>query len=253
MSRSYTLRTASESSTGNVLSGFLKRAMDVGLAILGLGITGAIMAAVTVRIAADRDGPIFYRGVRVGHRGRTFKMYKFRTMVVTADLVGGPNTPDGDPRITRTGRFLRRWKLDELPQLINVVKGDMSLVGPRPQVPEEVAQYTREERDLLRVRPGITDWASLRFHDEGDILRGHPDPDVAYATLIRPEKMRLGLQYVRGATILDDLGILWATFLLPIRRCSRTVPLPAGRGGDGRTATSDRRSRPVAPPPVKRP
>ena len=174
--------------------------------------------AIWTRIKLDGDGPAIYAGRRVGLGGRDFRMYKFRTMVTNADRVGGPSTPDDDPRLTRTGRFLRRYKLDELPQLVNVLKGDMSFVGPRPQVAEEVAGYTAEERELLSVRPGITDWASLRFHNEGEILAGHSDPDRAYAELIRPEKMRLGLEYVRRGTFRDDMGILVKTALLPLRK-----------------------------------
>ncbi len=151
-------------------------------------------------------------------------MYKFRTMVVNAERLGGPSTPEDDPRLTRTGRMLRRFKLDELPQLFNVLKGEMSFVGPRPQVVEEVANYSEGERLLLSVRPGITDWSSLRFHNEGEILHGHTDPDRAYAELIRPEKMRLGLEYVRRATLKDDVEILFRTALLPLttRRRHRT-------------------------------
>ena len=175
------------------------------------------LAVISWRIRRGADGPVFYTGTRVGRDGRPFRMYKFRTMVVDADRVGGPNTPDDDNRLTKTGRTLRKYKLDELPQLINVLKGEMSFVGPRPQVAGEVANYTEEERQLLTVRPGITDWASLRFHNEGEILRGHPDPDRAYAELIRPEKMRLGLQYVRSATLKDDLSILVQTVMLPLR------------------------------------
>ena len=147
-------------------------------------------------------------------------MYKFRTMVADADRIGGPSTSEDDPRLTRTGAMLRRYKLDELPQLVNVIKGDMSFVGPRPDVPTEVAKYTSEERLLLTVRPGITDWASLRFHNEGQILRGYEDPHAAYLQLIRPEKVRLGLEYVEHATFKTDLAILLRTLvlLLPGRR-----------------------------------
>jgi lipopolysaccharide/colanic/teichoic acid biosynthesis glycosyltransferase len=177
-----------------------------------------VIGAIALRIKLDGDGPVFYGGRRVGMDGSVFKMYKFRSMVPNAERVGGPNTPDDDPRLTRTGRFLRRYKLDELPQLVNVFKGDMSFVGPRPQVPDEVAAYSVEERDLLMVRPGITDWASLRFSNEGEILAGHADPDRAYAELIRPEKMRLGLDYVHKGTFRDDLSILVKTALVPFRR-----------------------------------
>ncbi len=177
-----------------------------------------VIGVIALKIRTESEGPIFYGGRRVGMGGREFKMYKFRSMVPNADKVGGPNTPDDDPRLTKTGRVLRRYKLDELPQLVNVFKGDMSFVGPRPQVPGEVAGYTPEERDLLLVRPGITDWASLRFSNEGEILAGHADPDKAYAELIRPEKMRLGLDYVRKGTFRDDLSILVKTFLVPFRK-----------------------------------
>ena len=145
-------------------------------------------------------------------------MYKFRSMVTNADRIGGADTADDDPRLTKTGRFLRRHKLDELPQLINVLRGDMSLVGPRPEVPSKVADYTAEEREILTVRPGITDWSSLRFHNEGEILAGHPDAEQAYNELIRPEKIRLGLEYARRATMRDDLEILAKTFIVPLRK-----------------------------------
>jgi lipopolysaccharide/colanic/teichoic acid biosynthesis glycosyltransferase len=181
-------------------------------------VASPVILAIWVRIKLDRDGPAIYAGRRVGRNGREFRMYKFRTMVTDADRVGGPNTPDDDPRLTRIGKFLRGYKLDELPQLVNVLKGDMSFVGPRPQVAEEVAGYSAEERELLKVRPGITDWSSLRFHNEGEILAGHADPDRAYAELIRPEKMRLGLEYVRKGTFRDDLDILWKTATLPLRK-----------------------------------
>ena len=173
-----------------------------------------------IRIKRDSDGPVIYRATRIGLRGRPFTMYKFRTMVADADRIGGPSTSEDDPRLTRAGAMLRRYKLDELPQLVNVIKGDMSFVGPRPDVPTEVAKYTAEERLLLTVRPGITDWASLRFHNEGQILRGYEDPHAAYLQLIRPEKVRLGLEYVEHATFKTDLAILLRTLalLLPGRR-----------------------------------
>jgi len=173
-----------------------------------------------IRIKRDSDGPVIYQATRIGLRGRPFTMYKFRTMVADADRIGGPSTSEDDPRLTRAGAMLRRYKLDELPQLVNVIKGDMSFVGPRPDVPTEVAKYTAEERLLLTVRPGITDWASLRFHNEGQILRGYEDPHAAYLQLIRPEKVRLGLEYVEHGTFKTDLAILLRTLalLLPGRR-----------------------------------
>src|SRR5207302_2164073 len=195
----------------------LKRLADVVLAAVGLALTSPLAAWAWIRIFRDRDGPVIYRGRRVGLHGREFDMYKFRTMVPDADRIGGASTADDDARLTPTGRLLRKYKLDELPQLLNVLKGEMSLVGPRPQVPSEVASYTDEESELLTVRPGLTDWASIRFHNEGEILRGHADPEQAYAELIRPEKMRLALDYVRRAGALDDLRIMIDTLLIPRR------------------------------------
>lgn len=189
----------------------VKRAMDLVLATAGLLATSPLNIAVGIAIKLDDGGPILYRGTRVGVGGTPFNMLKFRSMVIDADRLGGPSTPDGDSRLTRPGRFIRRWKLDELPQLLNVVRGEMSLVGPRPQVPEEVARYDDNERQLLTVLPGITDWASIRFRDEGSILAGQDDPDHAYDQLIRPEKSRLGLLYVREASVATDLRILRET------------------------------------------
>jgi len=132
-------------------------------------------------------------------------------MVVDADKIGGPSSAADDPRITRIGGLLRRYKLDELPQLINVLKGEMSFVGPRPEVMQEVLLYTEEEKRLLDVRPGITDWASIRFRNEGEILRGTQDPHQAYREKIRPEKIRLGLEYVRNHSFLMDCKIILGT------------------------------------------
>lgn len=217
-------------------SALLKRAFDVSLASAGLIVASPVMGAIWWRIRRDGDGPILYRGLRAGRGGTPFQMYKFRTMRVDADRVGGSSSGEDDPRITRTGSLLRRYKADELPQLLNVLKGDMSLVGPRPQVLDEVAGYSREEREILRVRPGITDWASIRFSNEGEILRGHPDPDRAYASLIRPEKMELGLKYVREATFLDDLRILRDTFAIPLRRRPGSYTSVTERWGTPATA-----------------
>jgi len=189
----------------------LKRTFDVVVASAGLLVAAPVLAGVAALVKREDGGPALYGSVRVGKDGRKFRMWKFRTMVLNADKIGGPNTADDDPRLTRVGKKLRQYKLDELPQLINVVTGEMSLVGPRPEVPEYVALYTGEERDLLRIRPGITDWASIRFSNEGEILRGSPDPEKTYFEQIRPEKIRLGLEYVRGHNLLVDLQIIART------------------------------------------
>jgi lipopolysaccharide/colanic/teichoic acid biosynthesis glycosyltransferase len=189
----------------------LKRTFDLILALCALVLLGPLLLLIAVLIKLHDGGPVLYRGVRIGRAGVPFRICKFRTMVMNADRLGGPSTPDDDPRITKPGRWLRRSKLDELPQLLNVMSGKMSFVGPRPEVAREVALYSDEERALLRVRPGITDWASIRFRDEGAILRGATDPHETYRRVIRPEKMRLALEYVRTASLATDVRILLAT------------------------------------------
>ena len=197
-----------------------KRLLDVTVAAAVL-VAGAPFAAYCVwRIKREDGGPLLYRGSRVGLGGAPFAMLKFRSMVVDAAFLGSSSTADDDPRLTATGRMLRRWKLDELPQFYNVLVGDMSLVGPRPQVPSEVSRYTERERALLTVKPGITDWASIVFRDEGGILAGHDDPDLAYDLLIRPRKIALGLAYVEDHNLRVDVQILVLTALavLGVRR-----------------------------------
>ena len=199
----------------------LKRTIDLSLALTALVPLSPLLLAIAALIKLDDGGPVFYRGVRIGRRGVAFRIYKFRTMVVNADRLGGPSTSDDDPRITRAGRWLRRSKLDELPQLLNVVKGEMSFVGPRPEIAQEVALYSPEERALLSLRPGITDWASIRFRDEGAMLRGAADPHETYRRVIRPEKMRLALEYVRTASLATDVKILVATLRALVGGCPR--------------------------------
>ncbi|GAA1582117.1 GNAT family N-acetyltransferase [Actinoplanes couchii] len=208
-----------------------KRALDIAVSATALLATTPIAAAAAWMIHREDGGPVLYRGTRIGRYGRPFAMLKFRSMVVDASRLGGPSTADDDPRLTRTGAFLRRWKLDELPQLVNVLTGDMSLVGPRPQVASDVSRYTEDEMRLLDVRPGVTDWASIVFHDEGTILAGHDDVDRAYDELIRPGKIALGLAYVEHRGFRTDLRILvlTAVTLLGYRRSGemlrRAVPL----------------------------
>jgi lipopolysaccharide/colanic/teichoic acid biosynthesis glycosyltransferase len=189
----------------------LKRCFDVLASVLGLLFFLPFLLALVVVIKLDSPGPVFYRGLRGGRFGKPFRIFKFRTMVHNAEKIGGPSSAADDPRITRTGRFLRRYKLDELPQLINVAKGEMSFVGPRPEVIQEVQLYTEKEKRLLEVRPGITDWASIKFRNEGEILRGYADPHQAYREKIRPEKVRLGLEYVNSHTFATDCKIIVQT------------------------------------------
>ncbi len=196
---------------GNRVYPVAKRILDVIAAALGLPILSPVLLAISVAIRVGSPGPVLYRSIRVGMNGKPFTLLKFRTMVVGADTLGGSSTPADDPRLTPVGRWLRWYNLDELPQLINVVRGEMSLVGPRPQVPWAVSRYTEKERVVLSVRPGMTDYASLAFRNEAEILRGSVDPDRDYFAKIHAHKMRLGLKYVNEASFATDLRILALT------------------------------------------
>lgn len=195
----------------------LKRLFDLLASLGALVLLSPLMAVLAMRIKGYDGGPVLYAGRRVGKDGKPFGMYKFRSMVLDADKIGGSSTPDDDPRITPIGKVLRRYKLDELPQLFNVVKGEMSLVGPRPQVQWAVDLYTPEQRQVLAVPPGITDYASVRFPNEGEILKGSTDPDRDYMEKIHPEKMRLSLEYVHQRSLLTDLKVIVQTFLAILR------------------------------------
>jgi len=189
----------------------VKRLFDIVFAVTLITATLPLWLVAVCRIKWHDGGPIFYRAPRVGLSGRPFVMHKFRTMVLDADKVDVSSTSSDDPRITSAGHWMRRWKIDELPQLLDVLMGRMSIVGPRPQVQWAVDRYSPEERKVLDVRPGITDWASIVFSNEAEILKGHPDPDEAYMRLIHPTKMRLAIRYVQRPTLWTDLGILWGT------------------------------------------
>jgi lipopolysaccharide/colanic/teichoic acid biosynthesis glycosyltransferase len=195
----------------------LKRVFDIGTSLLGLIILSPVVFLLAILIKTEDKGPVFYLGNRVGKDGKPFKVLKFRTMVLNADKIGGPSTADDDPRITRIGKVIRKYKFDEIPQLLNVLLGQMSLVGPRPEVPAEVDTYTPEERRILTVRPGITDWASLTYHNEGEILKGSADPHEAYRRLIKPGKIKLALKYVDEHSFLTDMKIIAQTITTLIK------------------------------------
>lgn len=189
----------------------LKRLSDIIFSLLGLAFLWPLFLVIGFLIKWDSQGPVFYRGRRVGQDGKIFRIYKFRTMALNAERLGGPSTSQDDPRITRLGKLLRKYKLDELPQLINVLKGEMSFVGPRPEVPNEVATYSKKEKQVLTVAQGITDYASLHFPNEGEILKGAKDPHRAYQTKIKPEKLRLQLKYVKKHNLWLDFKIILKT------------------------------------------
>lgn len=189
----------------------MTRLFDLLGAALGLVLLspGLILVAGLIRLV---DGaPVFYRQARIGLEGRPFRIWKFRTMVVDADQIGRPLTVGGDPRITRTGAWLRRWKLDELPQLLNVVAGEMGFVGPRPELPRFVALYTEAQQQVLALRPGITDLASIAYRNESELLERQRDPEAYYIGTILPDKIRINLEYASRASLWRNIKVILAT------------------------------------------
>ncbi|MGH6839159.1 MAG: sugar transferase [Methylocella sp.] len=193
----------------------LKRAFDVSGAAAGLLILSPLLLAIAVAIKLDSPGEVFFRQERIGRGGRSFRVFKFRSMVAAAPRLGTAITVLADSRITRIGDFLRRFKLDELPQLINVLMGNMSLVGPRPEVPEFMNLYTPEQRAIiLSLRPGMTDYASILFRDESSLLDGPGDPVEFYRSTIMPIKFAYYERYTKDVGLLNDLRIIVATVCL---------------------------------------
>ena len=191
-----------------------KRLFDILSSAIGLVIASPIFLIVFFLIKKDSDGSAFYKAQRVGKNGKVFTMYKFRTMVQDADKIGGPSTSADDPRLTKIGLFLKKYQLDELPQLFNVLRGDMSVVGPRPEVKMYVDMMTDEEKNvILSVHPGLTDLASLWDFHEAEALKGSADPEKTYMEEIRPEKLRLQKEYVRTASFFLDMKIIFRTII----------------------------------------
>lgn len=191
----------------------MKRLLDIIASLVGLILLSPIFLIIAVAIKLESKGPVFYLGERVGRDGKTFFVYKFRSMVIDAEKLGGTSTSSSDPRVTKVGRIIRKYKLDEFSQLINVLIGNMSLVGPRPQVKWAVDMYNDAEKEIIKLRPGITDWASIKFHDEGEIIEklGISNPDEAYMKFIHPEKMRLQLKYLSEHSFWIDMTIIFQT------------------------------------------
>lgn len=196
----------------------VKRGVDVIVSSVGLALSSVVIVPVAVAVWLQDFKSPFYLGPRVAKGGGIFKMVKLRSMISRADKSGVDSTSATDPRITPVGRFIRAYKLDEITQLWNVLLGQMSLVGPRPQVRRDAEMYTAEEKRLLSIRPGITDFSSIVFADEGEILKGRSDPDLAYHQLIRPWKSRLGLFYVENVSLLLDLRLIWLTVVAIVSR-----------------------------------
>ncbi len=195
-----------------------KRIFDLIFTVPGLIVLLPFFVLIALWIKLDSKGPVFYRQERVGRYGETFKIYKFRTMVKNADKIGGAITIGDDPRITKSGKFLRKYKIDELPQLINVLKGEMSLVGPRPEVIKYVNLYTSEQKEVLNLMPGITDPASIKYRNENillaasrDTYEASYDPEQVYIQEIMPDKIRINLEYASRATIFTDFKVIVKT------------------------------------------
>jgi lipopolysaccharide/colanic/teichoic acid biosynthesis glycosyltransferase len=209
----------------------IKCLFDIVFSLLGLIITFPLFLIIALAIKLSSPGPVFYRGVRIGKDGKPFRIFKFRTMIVNAENLGGPSAADGDWRITKIGKILRKYKLDELPQFINVTKGEMSFVGPRPEVPFYVNMFTEEEKKILSVKPGITDWASLWNPDEGAILAVSPEPERTYAEKIRPKKIHLQLEYIKKRSFWVDIKIILQTLATVIlRKKPRSVEIFETKG-----------------------
>jgi len=188
----------------------LRRVMDIVASLAGIILLSPLFIIVAVAIKRDTPGPVFYRARRVGRHGQEFRLFKFRTMITHAEKMGPGITASGDSRITKVGRFLRRTKIDELPQLFNVLVGDMSLVGPRPEDPRYVALYTPKQREVLDVRPGITSAASLTYRHEEQLLHGD-DWETVYRDQVLPDKLAIDLDYLEHRTLVSDLKLISRT------------------------------------------
>lgn len=190
----------------------MKRLFDIIASGLGLIVLSPLFVILAIWIKTDSKGPVFYRQTRVGRGNKDFQLYKFRSMRPDSDKLGLITVGGRDPRVTRSGYYIRKYKLDEFPQLINVFIGDMSLVGPRPEVRKYVDMYTTEQMRVLSVRPGITSLASIRYRNENDILAATDDPDRCYIEQVMPDKIAIDLEYVDRATLWNDIKLIFSTF-----------------------------------------
>ncbi|SFC85993.1 sugar transferase [Clostridium uliginosum] len=197
----------------NKFNKIVKRIFDFICSSLGLIVLSPVFLIIVLKIKSGSDGPVFFKQIRVGEYQKEFKILKFRTMVVDAEKLGKQITVGKDNRITKVGSFLRKYKLDELPQLINVFKGDMSLVGPRPEVPRYVELYNEEQKQVLEVKPGITDLASIRYKDENDLLGTAENPEEFYINTIMPDKLALNVEYIKKSNVFFDIYIIVKTIL----------------------------------------
>lgn len=191
----------------------MKRLFDIVFSFFGLVLLLPLLILIIVLMKITTKGPIIYKQLRVGRNNNDFFIFKFRTMFVNADKFGLLTVGDRDSRVTRFGVYLRKFKLDELPQLANVLKGDMSFVGPRPEVRKYVDLYNQEQMQVLSVRPGITDLASIEFRNENELLSNQEDPHSYYIDVIMPKKIQINLDYLKGSTLFKDVCVIFKTFL----------------------------------------
>jgi lipopolysaccharide/colanic/teichoic acid biosynthesis glycosyltransferase len=205
----------------------LKRTFDLVAASLGLLLTLPILAIVAILVKLGSKGPVFFRQKRIGRRFQPFELYKFRTMVPGAQNQGPTITAAGDPRVTGIGRILRSTKLDEFPQLLNVIRGEMSLVGPRPEVAQYVEMFRSDYREILEARPGITDLASIKYRDEAGVLARAANPEAEYVNRILPEKINLAREYVRQTSMGLDLKVIGWTLISIVRPPDSPSPPPS--------------------------
>jgi lipopolysaccharide/colanic/teichoic acid biosynthesis glycosyltransferase len=190
----------------------MKRLFDIVISFLGLVFLSPLFILIVIIMKVNSRGGVIYKQLRVGINNKDFMIFKFRTMYVDSDKLGLLTVGGRDPRVTKAGYYLRKFKLDELPQLLNVLIGDMSLVGPRPEVRKYVDLYTKEQMTVLNVRPGITDMASIAFRNENDLLSEQEDPDSYYIDVIMPKKIQLNLDYLKERNLIKDIGVIVKTF-----------------------------------------
>ena len=195
----------------------MKRLFDIVASGCGLIVLSPLLLIIAIWIKCDSKGPVFYRQVRVGKNNKDFRIYKFRSMKIGADKAGLITVGGRDPRVTRSGYYIRKYKLDELAQLINVFVGDMSLVGPRPEVRKYVEMYTPEQMHVLDVRPGVTDLASIRYRNENELLEKAEDPDKFYIEVIMQDKLRINLEYVQNHSFWYDIKLIFGTFVAIVK------------------------------------
>ena len=196
----------------------MKRVFDVMASGLGLLLLSPLFLIIAIWVKADSPGPVFYRQTRVGRGNRDFRLFKFRSMGVGSDKKGLITVGGHDPRVTRSGYYIRKYKLDELPQLINVFIGDMSLVGPRPEVRKYVDLYTPQQLHVLDVRPGITDLASIRYRNENELLEQAADPEQYYREVVMQDKLRINSEYIADRSFFKDIKIIFLTFWAIVKR-----------------------------------